>query len=322
MPLERSELLAAPVHGAVEGVLGDVLHRAAREGPDDVLLCTPATGETWTAAQLLSDAQGVAAGLLERWAPGARIATCLGNGPEPVLLQLGVALAGMTLVPINPRSRPAELEHALGLSGAVCLYAAVDVGGNPVADLAAQAAGRLPALQEIRRCGDDWRAAIELASPSDAAGRGAGVPRADPVHVGHHRPRQGRADHARRDGGHRPGLRRPAGADGGAGLDEPHAAVPHRGQRARRGRCALGPCRARRRLVRPGTGAAGHGRAPGHDAVGRADAAGPAWLVSRPAGHRPVGTAGAVHRRHDRHPGASSTGWSRCSGRGCPSRSA
>ena len=171
--LERSELLAAPVDGAVEGVLGDVLHRAAREGPDDVLLCTPATGETWTATQLLADARGVAAGLLERWAPGTRIATCLGNGPEPVLLQLGVALAGMTLVPINPRSRPAELEHALGLSGAVCLYAAVDVAGNQVADLATAAAERLPALQEIRRCGDDWREAIEL-SASDT------LPRVEP----------------------------------------------------------------------------------------------------------------------------------------------
>jgi fatty-acyl-CoA synthase len=173
MALERSELLAAPVPAPVEGVLGDVLHGAAREGPDDVLLCTPATGETWTAAQLVADAQAVAGGLLRSWTPGARIATCLGNGPEPVLLQLGVALAGMTLVPINPRSRPAELEHSLGLSGAVCLYAAVDVAGNPVADLADEAAGRLPALQQVRRCGDDWRQSIELAEPSD-------LPQVDP----------------------------------------------------------------------------------------------------------------------------------------------
>jgi fatty-acyl-CoA synthase len=173
MTLERSELLAAPVPGPVEGVLGDVLHRAAREGPDDLLLSTPATGETWTAAQLLADAGAVAAGLLRDFATGDRIATCLGNGPEPVLVQLGVALAGMTLVPINPRSRPAELEHCLRLSGAVCLYAAVDVGGNPVADLAAEAAGRLPHLREIRRCGEDWRESIALAEPS-------GLPVVDP----------------------------------------------------------------------------------------------------------------------------------------------
>src|SRR3954469_19240149 len=161
MALERSELLAAPGSGAVGGVLGDVLHRAVQEGPEDLLLTTPATGETWTATQLLADAGGVAAGLLSRWSPGARIATCLGNGPEPVLLQLGVALAGRTLVPINPRSRPPELEHALRLSGAICLYAAEDVAGNPVADLAAEAATRLPGL-EVRRCSGPWRDSIEL----------------------------------------------------------------------------------------------------------------------------------------------------------------
>ncbi|MCW2684553.1 MAG: Fatty-acyl-CoA synthase [Blastococcus sp.] len=165
MPLARSELLAAPAPGPVEGVLGDVLHRAAQEGPEDVVLSTPSTGETWTAAELLADARAVAAGLLRDLAPGSRIATCLGNGPEPVLLQLGVALAGMTLVPVNPRSRPAELEHALRLSGAVRLYAAVDAGGNPAADHAAEAAPRLPALQGVRRCGDDWRASIERAEP-------------------------------------------------------------------------------------------------------------------------------------------------------------
>ncbi|HET6393714.1 MAG TPA: class I adenylate-forming enzyme family protein [Blastococcus sp.] len=167
MVLERSELLTAPVPGPVGGVLGDVLHRAAREAPEALLLSTPATGEAWTAAQLLADARAVAGGLLRDLEPGSRVATCLGNGPEPVLLQLGVALAGMTLVPVNPRSRPAELEHALRLSGAVRLYAAVDAGGNPVADLAAEAADRLPALQEVRRCGEDRRASIDLVEPGD-----------------------------------------------------------------------------------------------------------------------------------------------------------
>jgi len=161
--LERSELLAAPAPGPVEGVLGDVLHRAVREGPEDLLLSTPATGETWTAEQLLADAREVAAGLLQDFEVGSRIATCLGNGPEPVLLQLGVALAGMTLVPVNPRVRPAELEHALRLSGAVCVFAAEEVAGNPVADLAAELAPRLPALQAVRRCGDDRRASLPSA---------------------------------------------------------------------------------------------------------------------------------------------------------------
>jgi fatty-acyl-CoA synthase len=150
--------LRAPAPGPADGVLGDVLRRAARLGPDDLLLSTPATGEVWTAADLLADAEAVAGGLLARHRPGARIATCLGNGPAAVLLQLGIALAGMTLVPVNPRSRPAEVEHALRTSGAVLALAAEEVAGNPVADLCAAVDG-----VELVRVGADWRAALPRA---------------------------------------------------------------------------------------------------------------------------------------------------------------
>jgi fatty-acyl-CoA synthase len=154
--------LRAPAAGPVEGVLGDVLRRAVGRGPADLLLTTPDTGESWTAAELLADAEAVAAGLLARHAPGARIATCLGNGPAPVLAQLGVALAGMTLVPVNPRSRPAEVEHALRLSGAVLALAAEEVAGNPVADLCAAVDG-----VEVVRVGADWRAALPWGVPGE-----------------------------------------------------------------------------------------------------------------------------------------------------------
>jgi fatty-acyl-CoA synthase len=154
--------LRAPSAGPVQGVVGDVLRRAVGRGPADVLLSTPETGERWTAAQLLADAEAVAAGLLARCDPGARIATCLGNGPAAVLVQLGVALAGMTLVPVNPRSRPAEVEHALRLSGATLAVAAEEVAGNPVADLCAAVGG-----VEVLRVGGDWRAALPWATPAE-----------------------------------------------------------------------------------------------------------------------------------------------------------
>src|SRR5688572_1859999 len=114
-PLERCELLAPPAAGPAERVVGSVLRRDARLGPSDPLVraVIPGDEHVWTAAELLHDAERVAAGLLTRHSPGTRIATCLPNGPEAILLQLGVALAGMVLVPINPRSRPQELEHAL-----------------------------------------------------------------------------------------------------------------------------------------------------------------------------------------------------------------
>ncbi|CCH85835.1 Fatty-acyl-CoA synthase [Modestobacter italicus] len=160
MPALVVSELRAPAAGPAEGVLGDVLRRAVGRGPTDLLLSSPGTGETWTAAELLADAEAVAAGLLARHDPGARIATCLGNGPAPVLVQLGVALAGMTLVPVNPRSRPAEVEHALRLSGAVLAIAAEEVAGNPVADLCAAVDG-----VEVLRVGTDWRAALPWAAP-------------------------------------------------------------------------------------------------------------------------------------------------------------
>ena len=49
----------------------------------------------------------------------------------------------------------------------MCLFAAEDVGGNPVAELATEAAERMPALQEVRRCSGGWRDWIELAEPSE-----------------------------------------------------------------------------------------------------------------------------------------------------------
>jgi fatty-acyl-CoA synthase len=157
--VERSEL-SAPAAALAERVIGDVLRRAARLGPTDPLLrtVTPAEEHVWTAARLLADAERVAAGLLDRHEPGTRIATCLVNGPEAVLLQFGVALAGMALVPINPRSRLPELDHALRLSGAAAIYAAEDAGGNPAADLAAELAPQLPLT--VYRCTGDWRALL------------------------------------------------------------------------------------------------------------------------------------------------------------------
>ena len=168
MPALVTSELRAPATGPAEGVLGDLLRRAVRLGPADVLLADPLTGDRWTAAELLADAEAVAAGLLAELPPGARVATCLGNGPAPVLVQLGVALAGMTLVPVNPRSRPAEVEHALRLSGAQLVLAAEDVAGNPVADLCAVVPG-----VAVRRVGTDWRAALPHRTPG-------GLPDVDP----------------------------------------------------------------------------------------------------------------------------------------------
>ncbi|EIV92841.1 class I adenylate-forming enzyme family protein [Frankia sp. QA3] len=176
--LVASELLASPTGNLAERVVGDVLRRAAQPAGTAVdadggtgarggaeaagralaLTAVHSTGtHTWSAVELLADAERVARGLLARLPVGSRVATCLPNGAEAVLIQLGVALAGMVLVPVNPRSRPPELDHALRRSRASCVFAALDVAGNPVADTAAELAASLPDLLEVRRCDGEWR---------------------------------------------------------------------------------------------------------------------------------------------------------------------
>ncbi|MCM3849493.1 acyl--CoA ligase [Pseudonocardia sp. DR1-2] len=104
--------------------VGGLLTRAAADAPDRRALTVPDGAGSWTFSQLLRDARAVAHGLLSEHQPGDRVATMVPNGADAVLLQLGTALAGMTLVPLNVRTTPDEIDHALRLSGAAVLYTA------------------------------------------------------------------------------------------------------------------------------------------------------------------------------------------------------
>jgi fatty-acyl-CoA synthase len=94
--------------------VGDLLERAAVVNPDHAaLVFVPASGgsiRTWTFAEL-DDAAHCAAGyLIDRFAAGQRIGIWARNCPEWVILQLGIALAGLVLVPLNPASTDSEAE--------------------------------------------------------------------------------------------------------------------------------------------------------------------------------------------------------------------
>ena len=122
--------------------LGELLERIARRAPDSPGLTVPGSpSTTWTFAELLRDAKAVAGTLLSQYRPGDRIALVLPNGAEPVLLQLGTALAGMTLVPMNIRSTGNEIAHMLGVSGAVAVYVPRD---GAVADVVRDVVTGLP----------------------------------------------------------------------------------------------------------------------------------------------------------------------------------
>ena len=68
----------------------------------------------WTYAELLADAERAARALLTRFTPGERVAVWAPNSPEWVILEFGAALAGLTLVTVNPAYQGDELATCSG----------------------------------------------------------------------------------------------------------------------------------------------------------------------------------------------------------------
>ena len=98
----------------LETTCGSVLRDAAARYPEVPALVEgvpdPAARRRWTYAGLLDDAERAARALLSRFDPGERVAVWAPNLPEWILLQFGAALAGLTLVTVNPLYRAGNAE--------------------------------------------------------------------------------------------------------------------------------------------------------------------------------------------------------------------
>ncbi|MCA1712138.1 MAG: AMP-binding protein [Actinobacteria bacterium] len=144
-PKETSE----PVR---ETTVGDVLREAAAAAPDALALvegsADPSTRRRWTYAELLRDAERAAAALTTRFAPGERVAVWAPNLPEWVVLEFGLAMAGLTLVTVNPAYRPAELRYVLEQSGAAGIFL-VPAFRSPMASYLDEVRGDLPGLRDV-----------------------------------------------------------------------------------------------------------------------------------------------------------------------------
>jgi fatty-acyl-CoA synthase len=158
-----------------DSTIGSILRDAAAHAPDTIALIDgdPGRGEhrQWTYRALLSHAEGAARALQRRFAPGERIAVWSGNSPEWLILEFAAALAGLTLVTVNPAYRGEELAHVLGHSEADGLFMADEYQGADLHAILAEVRGRLPRLREIASVGD----------PADVAAGAAGHPPLPPV---------------------------------------------------------------------------------------------------------------------------------------------
>lgn len=126
---ERFEQALVPLRGAdliEEATVGDVLRRTASQSPEALALIEGLppgqSRREWTYAQLLADSEHAARAMLEHAEPGDKVAIWANNVPEWILVQMGAALAGMTLVTVNPALKPDEAAYVLRNSGAAMVF--------------------------------------------------------------------------------------------------------------------------------------------------------------------------------------------------------
>ncbi|MGH3252436.1 MAG: AMP-binding protein, partial [Trebonia sp.] len=144
--------------GLRETTIGSVLREAAGRAPGKTALIDgdpdrPGRRQ-WTYAELLADAERAARALLTRFAPGERVAVWSPNSPEWVILEFGAALAGLTLVTVNPAFQGDELAHLLGHSEADGLFLADRFQQRDMRAVLAEVRGRLPRIREVLSFGE------------------------------------------------------------------------------------------------------------------------------------------------------------------------
>ncbi|MDE1566580.1 AMP-binding protein [Aquabacter sp. P-9] len=143
----------------LERSIGDALRAAAARHGNRTALVEGVEGprRRWTYSQLLADAEQVARALLGRFQPGEHVAVFAANSPEWVLLEMGAALAGLTLVTVNPAFLAQEVAYVLGQSRASGVVVQPEYRGRDLLAVVAEARSGLPHLREVIAL-DGWSA--------------------------------------------------------------------------------------------------------------------------------------------------------------------
>ena len=135
-----------------EATVGGALDLAAAAwGPRTALVeVGPGSAQRrWTFDELRLDALRVARAMLERFRPGEHVAVWAANLPEWVLLEMGAAYAGLTLVTVNPAYQVGELTHVLGQSRCSGAIVQDTYRGRDLVPAVDEARPQLPALRDV-----------------------------------------------------------------------------------------------------------------------------------------------------------------------------
>ncbi len=134
-----------------EMTLGDALKAAAMAAPDRVALVEGREegGRSWTYAALLDASLRTARALLSRFQQGERVAFWGPNVPEWLPVLFGSALAGITLVTVNPAYKRRELQYVLSKSRAAGVFHSGIYRQFDMAAAVDEALSDLPDLREV-----------------------------------------------------------------------------------------------------------------------------------------------------------------------------
>lgn len=130
----------------------------------------------WSFSALLADAEQVARAITARFAPGEHIAIWAANCPEWALIEFGAALAGVTLVTVNPSYLANELAFVLKQSQASGVFVQPAYRDRDLLAVVEQVRSELPQLREIIPVSS-------LAEFAASAGRDRALPRVGPDDV-------------------------------------------------------------------------------------------------------------------------------------------
>jgi fatty-acyl-CoA synthase len=140
-------------HGAsstplIGETIGANLERISRQFGDREALVDVPTRRRWTYAQLDSDVDTLALGLLDLGVDkGDRVGLWAPNCAEWTLVQLATAKVGAILVNVNPAYRTHELAYALNQSGCRLLISAQEFKGSSYVDMVDAVRSELAALE-------------------------------------------------------------------------------------------------------------------------------------------------------------------------------
>jgi fatty-acyl-CoA synthase len=151
--LAVSHCLPTAMEPLLESTVASTLDAATERWPDAVALVAPSAARAescrWTFTELADAARALARSLQGRFRPRDRIAVWAPNVAEHFLVDLGAALAGLTVVPIPLAVRHRELRHLLAQSDASGLFLVPEHRGLDMAGIVARTRPELPALREI-----------------------------------------------------------------------------------------------------------------------------------------------------------------------------